>query len=172
MASLSRAKAEPMRPSQRGAVLLEAIVVIPFFILTLAVLIFAGAVYSTKLRAMRDAKSRVWSYAMANCGEAGNGAIGDARNWNGATSAYDGNPTSTVPMNGAGSTQGAQGTQLLQKDVNAAVATVEYTARSDWQIGAHEVRPRAVERVLCNEPPYDADLRNVMSRAWSTLTGW
>jgi hypothetical protein len=159
------------RGPARGAALVEALVVIPFFILTLAALIFAGAVYSTKLRAMREAKSRAWSYAMANCGEAGNGTIGSAANWNGAQQAYDGNPTSGVPMNGANAAQGAQGTSLLSKDVNAAVVTVEYSTRSDVRIGGREVRPRATERVVCNEPPYDANLLNVMRRAWSTLTG-
>ncbi len=160
------------RGATRGAVLVESLVVIPFFILTLAALIFAGSVYSTKLKAMREAKSRAWAYAMSNCGEAGNGTIGDARNWSGTTAAYDGNPTSGVSMNGTGSTQGAQGTNSLQKDVNAAVATVEYSTRSDRQIGGHEVRPRATERVVCNEPPYDANLSNVMRRAFSTLTGF
>lgn len=160
------------RGLRRGAALVEALVVIPFFILTLAAMIFAGAVYSTKLRAMREAKSRAWSYAMSNCGEAGNGTIGDARNWNGSTASYDGNPTAGVPMNGSNAAQGAQGTSLLSKDVNAAVATVEYSTRSDVQIGGHEVRPKATERVVCNEPPYDANLMNVMRRAFSTLTGF
>ncbi len=160
------------RGSLRGAALIEALVVIPFFILTLAALIFAGSVYSTKLKAMREAKSQAWSYAMSNCGEAGNGSIGDARNWSGATQSYDGNPTSGVSMSGANAAQGAQGTSSLRRDVNAAVATVEYSTRSDLQIGSHEVRPKATERVMCNEPPYDANLSNVMSRAFSTLTGF
>jgi hypothetical protein len=173
MAPLNLAEsARRARGRSRGAALVEALVVIPFFILTLAALIFAGAVYSTKLKAMREAKSRAWSYAMSNCGEAGNGTIGDARNWNGTNTSYDGNPTSGVPMNGSNAAQGAQGTSLLSKDVNAAVATVEYSTRSDVQIGAHEVRPKATERVVCNEPPYDANLMNVMRRAFSTLTGF
>jgi hypothetical protein len=157
------------RARARGAALVEALVVIPFFILTLAALIFAGAVYSTKLRAMREAKSRAWAYAMANCGEAGDGSIGSAANWNGARQGYDGNPTSGVPLNGAAPAQGAQGMNLLTKDVNAAVVTVEHATRSDVQIGGREVRPKATERVVCNEPPYDANLLNVMRRAWSTL---
>ena len=89
------------RGARRGAALIEALVVIPFFILTLAALIFAGSVYATKLKAMREAKSRAWSYAMSNCGEAGNGSIGDSRNWSGATQSYDGNPTDGVSTSGA-----------------------------------------------------------------------
>jgi hypothetical protein len=169
MAPLTRSRRA--RGAARGAALVEALVVIPFFILTLAALIFAGSVYSNKLRAMREAKSRAWAYAMANCGEAGNGTIGSAAHWNGAQQAYDDNPTAGVPMNGANAVQGAQGTSLLSKDVNVAVVTVEHVARADRQIGGREVRPRATERVMCNEPPYDANLLNVMRRAWSTLSG-
>jgi hypothetical protein len=160
------------RGARRGAALIEALVVIPFFILTLAALVFAGSVYSTKLKAMREAKSRAWAYAMSNCGEAGNGSIGDARNWNGATQSFDGNPTAGVSTSGANAAQGGQGTSSIHKDVNAAVVTVEYSTRSDAQIGAHEVRPKATERVVCNEPPYDANLSNIMRRAFSTLTGF
>ena len=55
------------RKGQRGAALVEAVVVIPFFIIIFASMIFIGQLYGEKQRTMREAKQNVWVYAMGNC---------------------------------------------------------------------------------------------------------
>ena len=46
------------RRDQRGAALVEAVVVIPFFLTILAGVIFVGKMYTTKLEVMRLSKQR------------------------------------------------------------------------------------------------------------------
>jgi TadE-like protein len=61
------------RRRQRGAVLVEAAVVIPTFILLLGGMLFLHHVVREQQRVAKDARNRAWTYAMASCQGSGNG---------------------------------------------------------------------------------------------------
>ena len=57
--------------SSRGAAVVEAVVVIPFFIIIFASMIFVAKLYGEKQRTLRVSKEYAWTYAMANCESGG-----------------------------------------------------------------------------------------------------
>ena len=62
------------RSRQRGSALVEALVVIPCFIVLFGGMLFIHHVIRAQQRANRDAKNEAWSLAMAGCSGGGNGA--------------------------------------------------------------------------------------------------
>jgi hypothetical protein len=57
----------------RGAVLVEAVVVVPVFIILLAGMIFLHELLSDTLRTMRAARNDAWTLAMQSCAGGGGG---------------------------------------------------------------------------------------------------
>jgi Flp pilus assembly protein TadG len=61
------------RSRQRGAVLVEAVVVVPVFILLLGGMLFLHHVLREQQRVMQRARTAAWTYAMSSCSGGGNG---------------------------------------------------------------------------------------------------
>ena len=55
------------RRRSRGAVAVEGVVVVTFFVLMFAMMVFVSSYYAEKQRTLRVAKEYAWTYAMANC---------------------------------------------------------------------------------------------------------
>lgn len=78
------------RVGQRGAVFVEALIVIPILTLLFAGMLYTRALYLAKMQAMELVRGATWQYAqMQNCGHAGNGP----------SAGYD--PLSAPPFAGA-----------------------------------------------------------------------
>ncbi len=90
------------RKRQRGAVLVEAAVVIPTFIVLLGAMLFLHHVVREQQRVAKDARNRAWGYAMGSCRGSGNGVPQP-------------DFTSTMP--------GAPGSAKLQDDLGTASAS-------------------------------------------------
>jgi hypothetical protein len=154
---------------QRGAALVEAVVAIPFFVILFASVIFIGQSYGEKLRVMRDAKQRVWSYAMANCGE-GDGAKADGTGIakgaesNGDNGGADTSEASHAPR--------PPERDVIKKDLGSAAITVEGSVTASGILGGARANQKAYRKVMCNEPPYDGDLLGTAKAAYHDMTGW
>lgn len=57
------------RKSQRGAAMVEAIVVIPVFIMFFAAMVYLDGLYSNKQLSMREAREKAWTLATNACTE-------------------------------------------------------------------------------------------------------
>ena len=55
------------RRAKRGAVMVEAIVAIPFFLIIFASIVFIGDLYRTKLRTHQDSMAEAWVNAFDDC---------------------------------------------------------------------------------------------------------
>ncbi|AKT36527.1 hypothetical protein [Chondromyces crocatus] len=61
------------RRRQRGAAMVEGVVVIPFFILIFVSMVFIGDLYRSKLTTHRLSMERIWADSLIGCDEAGTG---------------------------------------------------------------------------------------------------
>lgn len=55
------------RGSQRGAAMVEAVIVIPVFVVLWASLYFLGNLFASRQAAQREARSCAWLYSASNC---------------------------------------------------------------------------------------------------------
>jgi hypothetical protein len=80
------------RAGQRGAVFVEALIVIPTLTLLFAGMLYVRVLYLAKMQVMESVRGRTWQYTqMQNCGHAGNGP----------SAGYD--PLSATPFTGGAS---------------------------------------------------------------------
>jgi len=155
------------RARARGAALVEAVVAIPFFVILFASVIFVGQTYAEKLRVMRDAKQRVWTYAMANCGEAGS-ADGSGISKGGESTENNGNADTSESSYAKNDPQH----QVITKDVGSAAITVEGSVTASGVLGGARAKQSAYRKVMCNEPAYDANPMDTLKAAYHEITGW
>jgi Flp pilus assembly protein TadG len=155
---------------QRGAALVEAVVIIPFFIIIFASMIFVGQLYGEKQRTLREAKQNAWVYAMGNC----QGSTSDV------SSESDGDPMNQLQNNDPNvdpnQTQQFSGSDpgmaKLQQDMGTAVATSTGTVTASKGIGGFSNKLSTTTRVQCNEAPIDGNLFGVFKFAWNLFKKW
>ena len=158
------------RKGQRGAALVEAVVVIPFFIIIFASMIFIGQLYGEKQRTMREAKQNVWVYAMSNC----EGSMSNV------SSESDGDPASQMnsqdPNVNTNPTQQFSGSSAgmakLDQDMGTASSTVTGAVTASKGIGGFTNKLSTTTRMQCNEAPIDGDLFGVFKFAWNLFKQW
>lgn len=158
------------RRRERGAALVEAVVIVPFFIIIFASMIFVGQLYGEKQRTIREAKQNAWVYAMGNC----QGSMSDV------SSETDGDPMgqlqSSDPNVDPGQTQQFSGSDpgmaKLQQDMGTAVATSTGKVTASKGIGGFTNSLSTTTRVQCNEPPIDGNLFGVFKFAWNLFKQW
>lgn len=142
------------RTGQRGAVLVEAAVVIPVFILLLGGMLFLHHVVREQQRVMMDAKNRVWQFAMASCTGDGNGVPLPS-----FTSTMPGAPGSDVSLNvnnswGRGLASATSSVQVTDQGVFA----------FSQAVGSHMV-------VFCNNQTEPGSVRGVFAWLLAGLQG-
>jgi hypothetical protein len=161
------------RRGERGAAMVEAVVAIPFFVIIFASILFVGQTYGEKLRVMRTSKEKVWTYAMANCGERGDSGGGIAGDTTGVLRGSESNgQNGGVDLSQAGQAQGAPHSDVLRKDVGSATITVDSTVTAPGVLGGLRAKQSSYRKVMCNEPPYDGDLSGTLKAAYRQMTGW
>ncbi len=156
------------RTRARGAALVEALVVIPVFVIVFASMVFVGQLYSERQRTMMSSRSIAWSYAMNNCD-------GDMSGAGGTLASSQGGESVPVPADGADEIskfRAAQGSEIFRKDLGTSVSTVTGAAHASAIIGGYSKSPSTTTRVMCNEKPVDGYLEGVAKFAWQTLTRW
>ena len=163
------------RTDERGAALTEAVVVIPFFLIIFAGILFVGKMYETKLRVMRFAKESAWNYAMCNCGEVGDEPSSKCQTPEGTSSSSGGaegaSPSgydpSAISKVGSGPSGG-----VANKSVGSSQASMEASVTADGMIGGYTKTMSSRTRVMCNEAPHDGNLSGWGSAAFDSLTKW
>lgn len=171
MSALMRLK---RRRNKRGAALVEAVVVIPFFIIIFASILFVGNLYKEKIRVMRLTKESAWAYAMENCGTEGHPmtTTGIPRSeggpGSGAGPSDSANPTDLSDAEKAGGDQAG----LASKDFGSSEATMLSSVGADGYIGGFTKNVTSHTRVMCNEAPYNGDLEGFLKAGWQAITKW
>ena len=120
-----------------------------------------------------DAKQRVWSYAMANCGERGDSTGGGAADATGVAKGAESNgDNGGADTSEASHAKGAPHQDVITKDLGSATITVEGSVTASGILGGAKAKQGAYRKVMCNEPPYDGDLVSTAKAAYHDMTGW
>jgi hypothetical protein len=172
---LARARS---RARARGAVLVEAVIVIPVFIILFAGIVFFGKIYDAKLNMLRLTRQSAWTHAMANCGTAGDPATTtEPGNLDPAAEAED------PPGGASGQPDGVAGPlrdalrivgDAPHKDVatngyKATQSKTDTSVKADEPIGSITKQVSGASHVMCNEAPFDADRARVREAAMQTF---
>lgn len=139
---------------------MEALVVIPFFILTFAALVFVGRMYTEKSRVMRSTKERAWTAALASCP--------------GGASTDEGAPglgTEGVDTRESGYANGAPGADTITRSFGSVAVHVEGNVSVTGPLAIGKTM-KSTTRVMCNEEARDGNLLGVLKTAWGSVTGW
>ncbi|XYH94743.1 hypothetical protein ACMHYB_44025 [Sorangium sp. So ce1128] len=154
--------------------MVEAVVVVPFFIMIFVALLFVGSLYKEKLRVMRLAKQSAWMYAMANCGESGDPltsrmtAADDAIiSQTSEICAVPADPKYSDAMKAGGDQAG-----LASKRHGFAEARMASSVNASGGLGGVTKGVTGHARVMCNEPPYNGNLSGFLKAGWNALTNW
>jgi hypothetical protein len=146
--------------------MVEAIIVIPVFVIVLAGSIFLWRAYTQKEAAMADARMRLWAYAINdNCGDRGDASepgpdvdttsIGQAQGSSDALpSGADTSETSKV---------GDAPSSTLNRGVASASIDTTGTVTAPGLLGGATTTVRAHLTMICNEAPHDGDLGGLAS---------
>jgi hypothetical protein len=169
------------RRRSRGAAMTEAAVSIPVFLLLFAALIFLGKLYAMKGTARMEARSAMWSWALAGCQE------GKYTNAAAETvETHDGPSPESVQNDpaypGGGAELGTEGDDLVKKA--EADPKTELALGNEWGVARAVVNKGAVAapppfqewakkdvvvsmEVQCDEKPRGASPSDVLSFIWS-----
>ncbi len=154
------------RQRQRGAAMVESLMIVPLLIIIDVALVYMQSAYDTRLSTMRGARAEAWSYAMGAC-ESG-----------GPTSSSDGTDGSLGPLGGvlAPAKRLAVGRSLtapLETNLGVGAATSVKSSRAGAGVEAFGSRTMTTHsRVLCNEKPNhvsESDTRATIHALYSKL---
>jgi hypothetical protein len=162
--------------------MVEALVVIPFFILIFVCIVFMGSLYAEKLRVMRLTKESAWTYAIANCDEPGDPLTSTLRQSSGAPSATPGgneappdfsehSPPGANADEGqanAGEYGGEMG-KLASRDFGSSEATLQGSVSVSGSFGEFKKTVSSRTRVMCNEPPFDGTFEGFLKAAYNAV---
>ncbi len=172
------------RGGARGAAMVEAVGVIPVFVILLTASIFIWRLYTEKIRVMGDTRFKLWTYAISdNCGDPGDPGVGG----NDAPSvSLTGSVASSQSDNGLGGTGFDGDTSQGQGDVQSGDTTgtlqktlgqVSYSedgaqVQAASVFGGFQAKTSARRAMLCNEPPHNGNLMGLAKAAVHSLTSW
>ena len=160
-----RARLAPAR-RERGAAMVEAMLVIPFFIIIFVLSIFLNNLYATMLQTIRETKQCVWQTAMkgdcqGGCGQSNVKNLGDKDLDKGA----ENNPSQGHP----------QVDKWLKKTFSENDFTKTGSASSSTVSGivdGFSVQVGTKQVAMCNEIPEDAQFRSIFLYTYHKLTAW
>lgn len=170
------------RGRTRGAVMVEALVVIPFFVIIFVCTLFMGNLYAAKLRVMRLTKESAWSYAIANCGTPGDPLTSTQGKSSDAPSAADGGADESPDFSeysepGTNASEGQENAgeyggemgKLASQDFGSSVAMMEESVAISSGMGDFSKTVKSRTRVMCNEPPYDGTLLGFLKAGYNAM---
>lgn len=154
------------RAAARGAAMVEAIIVIPVFILVLAGSIFLWRAYTQKEALMPDARMRLWTYAIdTNCGDRGDasepGPEVDTTSIGQQQDSSDALPSGVNASEASKVGGGASST--LNDGLGSASIDAKATVKAPSLLGGTTTTVRAHLTMMCNEAPHDGDLSGLAS---------
>lgn len=164
------------RRNKRGAALAEAVVIIPFFIMIFACILFVGNLYKEKLRVMRLTKESAWAFAMENCGKPGAPMTtegiprsGDAPGSGQAAA----EPASELDDLSEGEkASGGKMDLTSKKDFGSSDTTMQSSVSADGYIGGFTKNVTSHTRVMCNETPQNGDILGFLKAGYQAITNW
>ncbi len=150
--------------------MVEAVVVIPFFIIIFASMIFVAKLYGEKQRTIRESKQYAWTHAMANC-------EGGSAN---ASSSNEGSPIGKmetmdpkINFEPLEQFEGSDpGMNKLTDEMALASSTVTGSVTASKAIGGFTNDLSTTTRVQCNEKRVKGNLRDVFHFAWDLFKQW
>ncbi|MCC6555560.1 MAG: hypothetical protein IT372_21575 [Polyangiaceae bacterium] len=145
----TRAAASRRRGARRGAVMVEALVVIPFFIIIFASIVFIGNLYKNKLKTSQDSLAEVWLNSNLGC--------------NGAATLSPLPGTEAVDW---GEVKEAPGMALCDKEFGKLQSTKEASVKASNLIGGKNASAGTSTAVLCNEVPETGDFNGAVDFLW------
>jgi hypothetical protein len=162
--------------------MVEALVVIPFFVLVFVCVVFMGGLYGAKLRVMRLTRESAWSYAIANCGTPGDPLTSTHGQSSEAPKAADGDSDEPPDFSeyseqgtsadegkaNAGEYGGEMG-KLASQDFGSSVATMEEPVSVSAGFGSFSKNVSSRTRVMCNEPPYNGNFMGFLNAGYNAL---
>lgn len=164
------------RAGERGAAMTEAVVAIPFFLLLTSSILFVGKMYETKLRVMRATRQSAWSYAMCNCGEAGDSPTTSCKPGDPGAAATPGGPMGGAPAGYDPSSLGkggkGPGASVATKDYGTSKASGSAKVVSDVFLTGFSKEMKSETHVMCNEAPHNGDLKGWLTSAFDAFTSW
>lgn len=172
------------RQRSRGAAMVEAVVVIPTFILLFTASIFVWELYTQKEKTMADTRFKLWTYAISdNCGDLGQPGVGgnDAPVFSlsgdvstaQSTNGLEGSGFSSDTSGGESKVASGDSTGTLSKSLGS-VSYGEQGAKvtAGGAIGGFQATTTAKRTMLCNEPPRNGTLVSLAKAAVHTITSW
>ena len=153
------------RRGQRGAVMVEALIAIPFFVIIFLLSIFLGNLYKEKLRTIRETKQCAWQTAMqgnceGGCGQSQTTDLGDADLDMGSEM----NPSQGHPQVDDWLTKTFKETSFD--------ATGTATAAEAMDAGGFTKTVYTRQVVMCNEKPENGQFRSIFLFTYHKLTPW
>lgn len=158
------------RRKSRGAAMVEAVVVIPFFIIIFASMIFVAKLYGEKQRTLRVSKEYAWTYAMANCESGGaNTTLESGGSPMGQLGSQDPNVVSDPLHQFNGSDPGMD---KFDKNWGTASSTVTGSVTASKAIGGFTNNLSTTTKVQCNEKRQEGNVRGLFHFAWDLFKQW
>lgn len=166
-----------------GAAMVEAVVVLPTFIILFTASIFIWQLYVQKMKVMADSRYKLWSYAISdNCGDTGDPGVGGAApaisltgsaSTAQASNGLDGTGFAGDTGQGYGAVQNGDSTGTLQKSLGS-VTYEEHgkNVQAASVLGGFQATTSARRSMLCNEPPHNGTLFGLAKAAVHSLTSW
>jgi Flp pilus assembly protein TadG len=153
-------RAATSRRRSRGSALVETVIIMPALLLLFASLVYVWKLYLAKMAVMEAARGKAWSSASANCQD---------------TPATEKLPIGlpqvpTDPVNGAAAT--AHVDAVAKQDLGSTTATAGDQLTASSLLGGFTSRVAAQTSVMCNEPPYNGRLPQMIVAAVHDLTKW
>ena len=151
--------------AKRGAVLVEALIVIPVFGLMCILMVHFGRLYIKKLHTISQTKQCVWERAMSGncesgCGQAQVTDLGDAD----LDMHSEMNPSQGHPQVDDWLTRTFKETKFRLDDSN--------TAQDEFKTGGFTHTVYTTQTVMCNEKPENGQWRSIFLFTYHKLTGW
>jgi hypothetical protein len=159
---MERTRLTTRRTKERGAALVEMLVVVPVFIVLFAGMIFLHRTVAKTQRSMLAARREAWKSAMSGCA-----ANGDAMPQPGLTSEMSGAPGSDASI--LANVGSATGTAADFAHVQVLAASGGPAAQASGIDFRSDVRSKVI--VLCNAQTQPGDFPGVLKWFWNSSGG-
>ena len=160
--------ARSARRSERGAALVEAIVIAPVLMMLFAGLLFVAYMYSQKLTTQGEARAAAWTYALGSCsGGGGQTRTTDGANLDAVTTDEEAPPDSQLPEEGRTMASEAAGGGELEFGDSWGVGEASSVRDGRSFLAFSSGSITSSRQVQCDEKPRGADPVAVLSFLWT-----
>jgi hypothetical protein len=169
---MHRRNARRHRNHQRGAALLEGLILVPVFIVAFVGLLFAHRYYADTARATGLARQKAWTAARGGCTSDAVELMNGDSFFNEVKSNQlerGASPVTELPSEGR-NLDGADATKITSR--KAKVVETASGSASTPLLAAFEASHQVTSIVACNEVPEDGDIFAAVKSAFNQLTRW